>query len=274
MSTERQIAANRSNSQKSTGPRSATGKATSSQNACKTGIYSEAEVIRDENPADLAALAADYHSYYSPDGPAERAFVDILAHSEWLLRRLRRAEPQLWHTIMDLDTTGKTLPPDPEHDLGLALDAENGLSFARLQRRFDSTQRNFQRALKDLDLLRSSRPAAPPAPKIDPQSEIAPIGFVPSSPEPVPAASAQPAPSAPPAPIPPPSLLPVPPAGFVPSSASAPSAAPAPILTPYSLLPAPESAPSPRPPQCYDVKSHKKQPLHHLDAVDSCPNGN
>jgi len=249
MSTERQIAANRSNSQKSTGPRSATGKATSSQNACKTGIYSEAEIIRDENPADLSALAADYHSHYNPDGPAERAFVDILVHSEWLLRRLRRAEPQLWHTIMDLDTTGKTLPPDPEHDLGLALDAENGLSFARLQRRIDSTQRNFQRALKDLNQLQSNRPAAPPVPKIEPARETVPqpaaIGFVPSS-APVPAASA---PS--PAPIPTPySSLPAAQIGFVPSpavpvpAASAPSTAPG-ILTSYSLLPAPRTAPAP-----------------------------
>ena len=229
MSTDLQISANRLNSKKSTGPRSASGKLTSSQNACKTGIYSNAEIIRDESPADLDALAAEYHSYYNADGPTERALVDILVHSEWMLRRFRRAEAQLWNAIMDLDEKGNALPPDPEHDLGFAIDAGNGHSFARLQRRIDSTQRNYQRALKDLQHLQSSRPAAPLPDKIEPASETAPqpapIGFVPSPPDSVPAISAQSA--QPTASVP----LVTPPIGFVPPSAPDPSVAPSSCYT-------------------------------------------
>jgi hypothetical protein len=41
MTTEKQIAANRANAQESTGPRTAVGKAASSANALKSGIYAK-----------------------------------------------------------------------------------------------------------------------------------------------------------------------------------------------------------------------------------------
>ncbi len=52
MSTEAQINANRQNAQKSTGPRTAEGKAVVSQNAVKHGLFAAEAVIRIENPAD------------------------------------------------------------------------------------------------------------------------------------------------------------------------------------------------------------------------------
>ena len=47
MATEKQIAANRRNAAKSTGPRSPEGKARSSMNALKSGVDAEAEIIPD-----------------------------------------------------------------------------------------------------------------------------------------------------------------------------------------------------------------------------------
>jgi len=182
MVTELQLTANRRNSQKSTGPRSEAGKAVSSQNSLKTGIYSEAEIIRDESRADLDALAADYHHHFQPAGPVERCLVDILIHSEWMLRRFRRAEAQLWE--INIDDNGD--PDDPENSpLGWGIDVDDSRVFARLQRRIDSTQRNYQRALKDLKQLQAERPTPDPLPeKIEPASATDPIpaiGFVPST---------------------------------------------------------------------------------------------
>ena len=174
MSTDIQILANRRNSQKSTGPRSEAGKLTSSQNACKTGIYSEAEIIRDESREDLDALASHYHSHYQPLGPVEGALVDILIHSEWMLRRFRRAEAQLWE--LNADALPDQYPSGDEMKLAQAIDIDDSRVFSRLQRRIDSTQRNYQRAFKDLTQLQAARPV----PKIEPASETAPIGFVPS----------------------------------------------------------------------------------------------
>ena len=98
MSSQLQIEANRRNSQKSTGPRTTAGKATSSHNALGSGIYAESETIRDENASDLEALAASYFGRFHPGVPEQRAFVDVLVHSEWTLRRLRRAEVPLRRT--------------------------------------------------------------------------------------------------------------------------------------------------------------------------------
>ncbi len=224
MATDLQIVANRQNSQKSTGPRSVAGKLVSSQNALKSGIYSEAEIIRGESRADLDALTASYMSYYQPQAPAEAALVDILIHSEWLLRRFRRADAQMWNVNMESQSDNSFSEDFP---LGVALDADAQNSFPRLQRRIDSTQRNFQRALKDLTHLQSNRPTPQPIEKMGPASEL---GFVPSN-----------APEAPPIPAA---------IGFVPSLA--PKASPEPlapkaplaILTPYSLL---LTSPSPSP---------------------------
>jgi len=185
MSTDLQIQANRSNSQKSTGPRTAAGKLTSSQNACKTGIYSQAEIIRDESREDLDALASDYHTHYQPAGPAESALVDILIHSEWMLRRFRRAEAQLWDLNIEDNSSNSSID---DYSLGIAVNVSDSITYVRLQRRIDSTQRNFQRALKDLNQLQANRPIA----GLEPASETAPVGFVPSTapmPAPTPAAA-------------------------------------------------------------------------------------
>jgi hypothetical protein len=51
MATEKQIAANRANAQKTTGPRTEHGKSTSAMNALKTGLDAKNEIIeRCEEP--------------------------------------------------------------------------------------------------------------------------------------------------------------------------------------------------------------------------------
>jgi len=91
MSSQRQIEANRRNAQKSTGPTSVTGKAVSSMNALKTGIYAKSLVLPSEKLADLEQLIDDYYQCHHPTTPEARALVDDLIHGEWLKRRLRAA---------------------------------------------------------------------------------------------------------------------------------------------------------------------------------------
>jgi hypothetical protein len=98
MATAAQIAANRLNALKSTGPRTATGKAASSGNALKSGIYAQSLIIRGEDPTELEALRDDFYSAHQPQLPDERALVDTLVHSEWTLRRLRKCQAQLWES--------------------------------------------------------------------------------------------------------------------------------------------------------------------------------
>jgi len=96
MSSQRQIEANRRNSQKSTGPTSVTGKAVSSMNALKTGLHAESLVLPSENAADLEELTQEYYQHHRPASPDARALVDDLIRCEWTLRRLDATETEMW----------------------------------------------------------------------------------------------------------------------------------------------------------------------------------
>ena len=96
MSTLRQIEANRRNAQKSTGPTSVTGKAVSSMNALKSGIHAKSLVLPSEKLADLEQLIDDYYDRHNPTSPEARLYLDDLIHCEWLIRRFRTAETQIW----------------------------------------------------------------------------------------------------------------------------------------------------------------------------------
>jgi hypothetical protein len=187
MSTPQQIAANRQNSQKSTGPRSAQGKAASRANSLKTGLYARSQVIAGEDAAELRDLADQYFLRWEPATPEESFLVATLVDSEWLLRRYSLADAQIW----DYQGAADCVRDNPN---GV------GLNFIRcrqyfplLQRRIDSSQRSFHRALHDLERLQTKRraasqstaePVADPPPEAKPNSAEPPsaqqkIGFVP-----------------------------------------------------------------------------------------------
>jgi hypothetical protein len=190
MATNKQIAANRRNAQRSTGPSTAEGKSASSRNSLATGLYAAAEtVLPHEDPKALTALAAEYHAHYQPQSPAERCLVDCLVSDEWLLRRFRRIEGEL---ISESVTriTGDTRPLGEAYDM-----VDNVLD--RLQRRVNATRKSYLKTLEALESLHASAAVQthPPAPAPKPQAVAvqpvpAPIGFVP-----------QPSPEAPPNPV-------------------------------------------------------------------------
>src|ERR1044072_561168 len=96
MATLKQIEANRRNSRKSTGPVTPAAKATSSQNAAKTGLYAKASVMKGEKPDDLQSLVDEYYDHHHPDTPELRSLGDQLVKTEWELRRLSRTSAQMW----------------------------------------------------------------------------------------------------------------------------------------------------------------------------------
>ncbi|HEX3742802.1 MAG TPA: hypothetical protein VHW09_02690 [Bryobacteraceae bacterium] len=169
MPTQKQIAANRRNAQKSTGPRTPEGKARSSQNALKSGIDAHAQIIHNESPAELEHLKFEYHGRFLPGTPEQRMLVDTLIDCEWLLRRFRRTEAELWVEGMR-DRVHPTI-------LGESFNRMDE-TFARLQRRIDATQRNYRNALHELERLQAAaEPITPSIETANPQ-----CGFVPHSP--------------------------------------------------------------------------------------------
>jgi hypothetical protein len=178
MSSQRQIEANRRNAQKSTGPTSATGKAASSMNALKTGIHAKSLILPSEKLADLEQLIEEYYNHHNPATPEARSLVDDLIYGEWLKRRLRAAETQIWAYDHQ-----ENYRPDPKYPLGQTA-ASRGKAFAQLQWRIECARRASRQALQDLQKLEAAAPAA----SVNPSSQTASpeIGFVLQMPSPDP----------------------------------------------------------------------------------------
>jgi hypothetical protein len=170
MATEKQIAANRANAQKSTGPRTPEGKSASSQNSLKSGIYAKSLIIRGEDPAELETLRDDFYEIHRPQAADERALVDTLISSEWTLRRLRKCAAQIWESAFGLSEVIEDFrPPTMLADAF----ADSQPNFLNLQRLIDAADRAFHRALADLRRLQSSRPPSQPAESKPPSVEMA-----------------------------------------------------------------------------------------------------
>jgi hypothetical protein len=105
MTSDRQIAANRLNARKSTGPRTATGKSRSSRNALRHGLTAQTVLKPTEDPAEYRAFERAIITDFSPASTIERVLVVRLASLLW---RLRRA------TAMETETLGNRTAPDQE----------------------------------------------------------------------------------------------------------------------------------------------------------------
>lgn len=94
MTTEAQLNANRENAQKSTGPRTAGGKARSSLNAITHGLSTATPVIPGEDPVEYQALLQQWNDSYGRD-VAGQALAERAATAQWKLRRCDRAEAEI-----------------------------------------------------------------------------------------------------------------------------------------------------------------------------------
>jgi len=153
MATPKQTAANRTNSQKSTGPRTTAGKAVSRFNALKNGIYAVHQIMFDEKPEDLAELSDEYREHHNPADSDQRFLVDELVHNEWRLRRIRRVEAELWQTASNTFLV-KNIEVTLTCTSGDAF-ATDSSTFERLQRVANSCERAYHRAHKELERLQA-----------------------------------------------------------------------------------------------------------------------
>ncbi|MGA3242090.1 MAG: hypothetical protein ABSG03_38030 [Bryobacteraceae bacterium] len=152
---------NRTNSQQSTAPPTTGGQAASRYHAAKHGIVATTQIMFDETAEDLAALAAEYHEHHSPADPDQRLLVDTLVHNEWRLRRMRRVEAELWEHATNAFLAQNT--EAPACSSGDAFATASG-QFERLQRVVNFCERNYHRALKELQRLKAKvGQALPPA---------------------------------------------------------------------------------------------------------------
>jgi hypothetical protein len=214
MATQAQINANRLNAQKSTGPRTPEGKATSSRNSLLHGLTAAKHFLSDEDPAAPALLLEELRAEWNPHGPSQELLVERLAVASWRLRRFVRVEAGLFQLTLESQ-------PIPEHRAGkgcidpaawaFRATCFGADEFAKLARYETHLQREFRNCLHELQKLQSLQradaaagvmeqhlgqanetnpvpPPAPPAPAPKPREcrETNPIPRPPQPPAPAP----------------------------------------------------------------------------------------
>jgi hypothetical protein len=90
--TPAKAAANKKNSEKSTGPTSIQGKARASQNAISLGMFTRDMLLPGESEKEWKQLRSKLTSNYCPDDFRAVRRIEKLTWNEWRLRRLRRGE--------------------------------------------------------------------------------------------------------------------------------------------------------------------------------------
>ena len=99
MSSLRQIAANRRNAAKSTGPVTPEGKERSRGNALRHGLTAETVIATLEDAEDYQAFEVAVTSDYDAQSAVERELVLRLASILWRLRRATGIELALFETV-------------------------------------------------------------------------------------------------------------------------------------------------------------------------------
>jgi len=95
MATQKQIAANRRNALKATGPRTETGKAASRFNALRHGLRAKSGILSAESLAELSRIRVDFLQSFQPRNPAQVRAVEQMACARckryWRIARAKAA---------------------------------------------------------------------------------------------------------------------------------------------------------------------------------------
>ena len=103
MSSEFQIKANRQNSQKSTGPKSAEGKKAVAKNAVKHGLFSNETVIKGESAEEFETFRDEMLAELAPVGPVESMLAERYVSLSWRLKRVERMQNQAIDVMIEQD---------------------------------------------------------------------------------------------------------------------------------------------------------------------------
>ncbi len=143
----RRLEANRLNATKSTGPKTATGKAVVKYNAVKHGLLATEIILPDEDAGDVTEFERKLRASLLPVGPMEELLTDRIVSSAWRLRRLARMEAEV--LTDDWEQFGKS-------GLGHAFSRNLG-SLPVLSRYETTIERGLYKALHELQRLQAAR---------------------------------------------------------------------------------------------------------------------
>jgi len=131
---------NPANPTHATGPRTAEGKAKSSQNSRKHGLCSDQLVIREDQREAYNTLHDSLYEELEPANRMESIFVDQMIVSDWNMARIREMEVQYHQNN-----------PEARSDIS------SHKELILLRRYYVTAERGFFRALRELRLIQSTR---------------------------------------------------------------------------------------------------------------------
>lgn len=154
-----QLAANRANAAHSTGPRTETGKARSSQNAVKSALTGRGVLLPTDDRAGYEALVTEFKNHYRPQGILETELVQIIADCHWRLRRIQLLENGYYvHGESQFAAMFKDLDPTEAHGMTML---QTHMVYAKELRNLDIQEaridRKRQSAVKELKALQDAR---------------------------------------------------------------------------------------------------------------------
>ncbi len=159
----------RINGAKSHGPATPEGKARSSANSRRHGLASASILMDGESAEDFQLLRADFLNQFQPQTAVETDLVDVMAIARWRLRRLLAIEAHLFDLEIlyrkdDIKARSKLKVMEQEDRLAFVFQklGDHGNSLTLLLRYEGSLNRSYDKALKQLLLLQSTRQSAPP----------------------------------------------------------------------------------------------------------------
>ena len=172
MASNAQFIANQLNAQQSTGPQTAAGKARTSTNAVKLGLFSLRDFVRPGEAADYQLLTASLWNELAPVTVLEQTFATQIIRATWRLNRCTAIEAD----YIDL-AANNTVNKTDNNDQPRILDPIADETLAPIQKSVDRARaqatNSLHRAMSELRRLKAERPA-PEENSTAPKSEPTP----------------------------------------------------------------------------------------------------
>ena len=163
MLSEKQLAANRANAQRSTGPRTEEGKQRSSLNARRHNLTGQVSAMTDEDRIKHDEFCANMMAAYEPVGAIETFLASSIAEEAW---RLNHARAQCGNIVAigHFDGTGDTYDAAEHPEVHTAITAarttrDHAKTLELISLYETRIRRNYEKYVEKLEKLQAERKA-------------------------------------------------------------------------------------------------------------------
>jgi hypothetical protein len=166
MSSDLKTKSARANGAKSRGPATQEGRAKSSRNSLRHGLSAKTVVLPAESYEQFQLLLDAHIQQFHPANPVEMDLVEAMAVARWRLRRIWAIETsllanELTRRAEDIDDEFTEMTSEDRLAWVFETLANGGQSLSLLARYEGNLNRAFDRAFKQLNLLKSQRQNEP-----------------------------------------------------------------------------------------------------------------